>query len=98
MVTFKSKAYASIPMLGDVARQMLEMMDFGTDVPGAILADDVARARDNLKRALARVPETVEPAGDDEQDQPAVTLHTRAYPLLELLDAAIADKEDLRWE
>ena len=98
MVTFRSKAYASIPMLGDVARRMLEMMDFGSDVPGAILAEDVVTARDNLRRALAQVPETVEPAGDDEQDQPAVSLHTRAYPLLELLEAAIADEESVRWD
>ena len=98
MVTFKSKAYASIPMLGEVANQMLEMMNFGTEVPGAILAEDVAEARDNLKQALARLPESVEPVGDDEQDQPAVSIHTRAYPLLELLDAAVAQEELVRWE
>ena len=98
MVTFKTKAYASIPMLGDVAKQMLEMMKFGTDVPGAIVAEDVAAARDNLKQALAAMPEIVEPAGDDEGDQPAVSLHTRAFPLLELLDAAVADEEHVRWE
>lgn len=98
MVTFRSKAHASIPMLGDVAKRMLEMMEFGTDVPGAILAEDVVTARDNLMRALALLPEAVEPAGDDEQDQPAVSLHTRAYPLLELLEAAIAEEESVRWD
>ena len=98
MVTFRSKAYASIPMLGDVAQRMLEMMGFGTEVPGAIRAEDVAAARSNLKRALAQIPESVEPAGDDEQDQPAVTIHTRAFPLLELLDAAVADEEIVRWD
>lgn len=98
MVTFKTKAYVSIPMLGDVAKQMLEMMKFGTDVPGAIVAEDVAAARDNLKRALAGMPEMVEPAGDDEQDQPAVSLHTRAFPLFELLEAAVTEEEHVRWE
>lgn len=98
MVTFKTRAHASIPMLGDVAKKMLEMMDFGTRVPGAIVAEDVPRALENLQQALSQIPEQVEPAGDDERDQPAVSLHTRAYPLLELLRAAVAEEELVRWE
>ena len=98
MVTFKTRAHASIPMLGDVAGKMLEMMDFGTAVPGAIFAEDVPRALENLQKALSQVPEEVDPDGDDEQDQPAVGLRTRAYPLLELLRAAVAEQELVRWE
>ena len=85
-------------MLGDVANRMLEMMDFGTAVPGAIVADDVPRALENLQAALSKIPEQVEPAGDDEQDQPAVSVHTRAFPLIELLRAAVAEEELVRWE
>ena len=85
-------------MLGDVANRMLEMMDFGTAVPGAIVADDVPRALENLQAALSKIPEQLEPAGDDEQDQPAVSVHTRAFPLIELLRAAVAEEELVRWE
>ena len=98
MITFKTKAYADIPMLGDVARKFLEMMGFGVDVPGAVVAEDVPVALENLRRALARLPEQVEPAGDADDDQPRVSLRTRAYPLFELLQAAAAAGEHVRWE
>ena len=98
MVTFKTRAHASIPMLGDDAKRMLEMMDFGSTVPGAIVAKDVPRALENLQQALSRMPAQVEPADDDEEEQPAVSIHTRVFPLLELLRAAVAEEELVRWE
>ena len=36
LVTFKTRAYANITMLGDVGLKMLEMMAYGNSVPGAI--------------------------------------------------------------
>ena len=98
LITFKTKAYANITMFGDVGRQMLEMMAFGTSVPGAINAEDVPQALKNLEQALDKLPEQVESAGDAEDDQPAVSLHTRAVPLVELLQAAVADENYVRWE
>ena len=98
LITFKTSAYANITMLGDVGRKMLEMMAFGSSVPGAINAEDVPTALDNLKSALARLPTQVEPAGDADDDQPAVSLHTRAVPLVELLQSAVADETYVRWE
>ena len=98
LITFKTRAYANITMFGDVGRQMLEMMAFGTSIPGAINAEDVSQALDNLKQALDKLPEQVEPAGDADDDQPAVSLHTRALPLVELLQAAVADETYVRWE
>lgn len=97
-VTFKTKAYANITMLGAVAGQMLDMMGFGKAVPGAIDAADVPRALENLERALARVPPEVAPVADADDEEPAVSLHTRARPLLELLRAAAAEQTHVRWE
>ena len=97
-VTFKSKAYANITMLGEVAEQMLEMMGYGKAVPGAIDAADVPRALENLERSLARIPQEVAPADDADDEEPAVSVHTRARPLLELLRAAAADQTYVRWE
>ena len=97
-VTFKSKAYANILMFGDVAAKMLEMMKFGSSIPGAIDTEDVAAALQNLERALAGVPQQGEAADDADEDRPTVNLHTRAMPLLELLRAAIADETFVRWE
>jgi len=98
LITFKTKAYANITMFGDVGLKMLEMMAFGTSVPGAINAEDVAAALENLKAALDKMPQLVEPSGDAKDEQPAVSLHTRAVPLAELLQAAVAEETFVRWE
>ena len=97
-ITFKSSAHANITMLGDVGVKMLEMMKFGTSVPGAVNAEDVSKALDNLKAALEKMPEHVEPAGEADEDQPAVGLHTRAIPLVDLLQTALADETYVHWE
>jgi hypothetical protein len=98
LITFKTSAYANITMLGDVGRKMLEMMAFGSSVPGAILSTDVPAALDNLQMALGKLPPQVEPAGEAGEDEPAVSVHTRAIPLVELLQAAAADETHVRWE
>ena len=98
LLTFKTSAYANITMFGDVGIKMLEMMAFGSSLPGAINAEDVPLALDNLNRALDKLPQQVEAAGDADDDQPAVSLHSRAVPLLEMLQAAVADETYVRWE
>ena len=98
LITFKTSAYANITMFGEIGLTMLDMMAFGRSVPGAIDADDVATALDNLKLALDKLPQQVEPAGEADEDQPAVSVHARAFPLTELLQAAIDDETYVRWE
>jgi len=98
LITFKTSAYANITMLGDIGLKMLEMMAFGSSVPGAINAEDVPSALKNLQSALDKLPTQVEPAGEADDDQPAVSVHTRAVPLIELLQAAVADETYVRWE
>jgi hypothetical protein len=98
LITFKTSAYANITMLGDVGRKMLEMMAYGNSVPGAIIAGDVPTALNNLNQALDKLPPQAEPAGEAGEDQPAVSMHTRAIPLVELLQAAVADEVHVRWE
>jgi hypothetical protein len=98
LITFKTKSYANIMMFGDVAQKLLKMMDYGVSVPGGIIAQDLPQALNNLQRELESIVDVVEPAGDAEQDQPAVSLHTRALPLIELMQSAIADQNNVRWE
>ena len=98
LITFKTKSYANIMMFGDVAQKLLKMMDYGVSVPGGIIAQDLPQALNNLQRELESIVDVVEPAGDAEQDQPAVSLHTRALPLIDLMQSAIADQNHLRWE
>ncbi len=98
LITFKSPAYANITMFGDVGLKMLEMMGFGSAVPGAISAEDVGLALDNLKRGLSQLPDTLEAAGAEDENQPSTSLQTRALPLLELLEATVVDESALRWD
>ncbi len=98
LVTFKTKSYANITMLGKVGMNMLEMMKFGVNVPGGIVSADLPEALDNLLLALEAVPKEAAPEHDADDDQAKVSLHTRALPLIKLLQAAIADKNNIRWE
>ncbi len=98
LITFKTKSYANIMMFGDVGLKMLEMMDYGVKVPGAIIAEDVPQALSNLQDRLESLVEVVEPAGEANEGEPAVSLHTRAVPLIELLQSAVADENIVRWE
>ena len=55
-------------MFGDVGRRMLNMMGFGTSVPGAIREEDVAQALDNLQQSLALMPEQVAATGEADEN------------------------------
>ena len=85
-------------MFGDVGLKMLEMMNFGKAVPGAITAENVPQALINLQHGLEKIPQQAEAAGAEDDDQPGTSLHTRALPLLELLKAATVDHNLVRWE
>jgi len=98
LITFKTSAYANITMFGDVGLKLLEMMNFGKAVPGAITAEDVPQALVNLQQGLATIPQQAEAAGAEDDDQPSTSLHTRAVPLLELLKAATVDHNLVLWE
>jgi hypothetical protein len=100
MITFKTEFYSNIDMFDDVGLQLLEMMGHSASVPGAILAADVPAALANLKRALAaEQPAKLAPVAADENDeQPqSVSISNRAFPLIELLNAAATKKTDVMW-
>ena len=98
LLTFKCRAYANITMFGDVGMRMLEMMGFGKRVPGAISARDVAQALQSLRDALDALPDDPPPASNDKDGEPVTSLRTRAMPLIEMLQAAVADDTQVSWE
>jgi hypothetical protein len=102
LITFETKAYASITMFGDVAIALLKLMGHSAAVPGALMADDVPAALARLKAAVQAQPDepldpTEGPASDGEEDQ-HVSLANRALPLIELLTAAAAEHENVMWD
>ena len=98
LVTFKSKSYANITMFGDIGKRMLELMDFGCKIPGGIIASDVSVALKNLELGLQSIPAEINSRQDADDDQPSINLHTRALPLIELLQAAACSDNEVRWE
>lgn len=109
LVTFRSKAAASITMFGDVASQLLNMMGASGRIPGAFTGEDVQGALRKLESSLARLREqgdqTAAPPAmnedmeaDDEDNEPPLEIAVRAAPLIDLLQRAAAAKAEVTWE
>jgi len=103
LVTFKTQAYASITMFGDVAITLIKLMGHSGSVPGALMPEDIPAALERLKAAVAARPEAPldphAPKGrSDDSEEPHVSLAHRALPLIELLTAASAAGAHVMWE
>lgn len=109
LVRFHSKASGSVTMFGDMAAELLRLMGMSGMVPGAALARDVPEALGRLRQAVEspegdRILQPARPKKQDEDDEadgpdvPRVTLRTRAYPLIQMLEAAAAGECDVVWE
>ncbi|GGO83677.1 hypothetical protein GCM10011348_28030 [Marinobacterium nitratireducens] len=103
LITFSSAAYANITMLGDIAGQLIRLCGHSVVVPGAILADDVPEALARLKQALENPPapadaKKTKDSDDEDEEGPAIGLAKRAYPLLQMLEAAARDHKDVMWD
>jgi hypothetical protein len=97
LITFSCPAYADIRMFGDVAARLLKIMGHSGTVPSALLAADVPAALARLKAGIAATaPEP--PPETGWEDEPAVSLAYRAFPLIALLKAAARDECDVMWD
>ena len=95
LVRFDSKA-GTITMFGDVAMNLLRMMGQSGSVPGAILAADIPAAVQKLRSRLAG--EAPPPKDSKNEGEPKVGMHQRAFPLIELLERASKNGNDVIWE
>lgn len=103
LITFKTKAHASITMFGDVAVALIKLMGHSGTVPGAILAEDIPGALSNLQRAVAENPAMpLDPEtgnlDQDDSEQVHVSLAHRAMPLIELLTDAAEARANVMWD
>jgi hypothetical protein len=101
LITFHSKAYGDITMFGDVAKKLIKLMGHSGTVPSAILSEDVPQALSRLKagveRARGQQPNGAAPPGAGDADEPPISLATRAFPLIEMLEAAADQECDVMW-
>jgi hypothetical protein len=98
LIRFHSKA-GSFTIQGDIGTALLRLMGMSGEVPGAVLAQDVPRALERLKQGAAAGKSAAEdPASDEEEAGNRVSLATRAFPLVQLLEAAGKRNCDVIWE
>ena len=98
LVTFTTEAYADITMFGDVAEQMLKMMGSSGNIPGALLAEDIPAALKRLQTAIKTHEAMEEDINESDDDEPKVSLSTRAMPLIELMKSAAEQGKHVMWE
>ncbi len=94
LVTFECDAHERFTMFGDVAVKLIKMMGQSGTVPSAILAADVGQALKDLKDALDLNEET---KMDAKTETGSVSLKTRAWPLIEMLEAADKAQANIMW-
>ena len=100
LVKFHTPSHGNITYEGKVGIALLKLMGCTGNVPGALDSEHVAPALHKLKHELAMHQEEEHARGDqaDDGDEDVIALRTRAFPLLELLDAAIAAGDYVSWE
>lgn len=101
LITFKTRAYADVTMFGDIALKLIKLMGRGETVPSAMEPEDIPQALMLLRQGVATEDAAVKEneakeAEDEEEEQ--VSVHNRALPLVELLEAAHKENVAVMWE
>lgn len=103
LVTFKSDADADIVMYRKHAEPILKLL--GKDVERGILTpEELPQAIARLEAAIEAdrqahpIPdETEEEKAKEEGKEPPVAFHRRAWPLLQMMKRALAEKKPVLW-
>lgn len=98
-ISFHTPAHAELTFLTEVGKQLIELMGHTPNVPGAILAEDLPAALARLRAGLAAtaINEKADAHHSTEEDEPVITLSRHAQPLIDLLEAARAARENVMW-
>ena len=97
VIEIKGEKSGGFLMFGDIAVTLLKMMGQSGQTEGAIRAEDVPSALASLRSALDQLPVEANPTEDEDQTQ-AVGLHTRAKPLLDLLEQSAGNGGYVMWK
>ena len=99
LVTFSCPECADITMFGDVAVRLLDLIGQSGKIPGALVAEDVPRALARLDAAVEADKQALEPEEfEDTDDDAAVSLPRRAWPLIGMLKTAAKAKCSVTWD
>lgn len=102
LITFTTRArYPDIIMFGDVARTLIRLMGLHDAIPGVIEPQDIPAALQSLREGVAGedcARNDVTCGVTDGDEEPPVSLHNRASPLVEILEAARVENVPVMWE
>ncbi len=100
LVRFHTPSHGKITYDGRIGVALLKLMGRTGNVPGALDAEHVPAALETLKAGLAmsEADESAESELDDDAEQDRIALRTRAFPLIELLESAVAETDYVSWE
>jgi len=101
LITFKTRAYADVTMFGDVALRLIKLMGRRETVPSAIEPEDIPQALKMLRAGVAAEDAAAkedETENSDDEKEEVVSVHNRALPLIELLQAAHEENVPVMWE
>jgi uncharacterized protein DUF1840 len=97
LIRFHSKT-EGFTIQGDIGVALLRLMGMSGSVPGALLAQDVPHALEHLNQGLSAGRGAERPAADESEAGYRVSLATRAFPLVQLLENAVKRSSDVVWE
>lgn len=101
LITFKTRAYADVTMFGEVALKLIKLMGRRDTVPSAIEPEDIPEALKMLRAGIAAddaAAKEAEAEDSDDESEELVSVHNRALPLIELLQAAHEKNVPVMWE
>lgn len=101
LITFHTKSYTDITLFGEIGKQLIELMGHTPTVPGAILAEDLPAALARLRSGIAAAStqeQAIPPSDAPDDKERHVSLAHRALPVIQLLEAALADKQNVMWD
>jgi uncharacterized protein DUF1840 len=98
LIVFESNAHTDITMFEDIAKSLIKMMGHSGTIPSAISAENIPDALEKLQTALqADTPEQETQSDDDDEAEVKVSMSGRAFPLVEMLKAALKEEQPVMW-
>jgi Domain of unknown function (DUF1840) len=95
---FKSDAGGDVIMLEATGRQVLEIMSKGVDAKGILLPEQMPAAKAAIEAAIT-LEESQGDATDalDHEGKKRISLRTRAWPLVTLMERSAKAKVPITW-
>ena len=94
-IRFHSRVAGDFSMFEEVALSLIKKMGHSGTVPSALMPEDIPQALDRLRAVMSVELEEPAMSGDDE---PAVSLSRRAWPLVKMLEASLAEECEVMWD